>query len=51
MAFKKVGKIVSGVAVALMGAAIAAEVVVGTQFGSLITQYFFAAARKPIESR
>ena len=50
MAFKKVGKIVSGVAVALMGAAIAAEVVVGTQFGGLITQYFTAAASKPIES-
>ena len=50
MAFKKVGKIVSGVAIALMGGVIAAEAVVGVRFGGVITQYFTAAAAKPIES-
>lgn len=51
MAFKKTGKIVATVGAALLLSVAAAEAIVGTQFGGIITQYLTAAARPPIENQ
>lgn len=51
MSFGKTGKIVATVGAALLLSVSAAEAIVGSQFGGIITQYLTAASRPPIENQ